>query len=277
MERDPGSHRPSGTEQDGYDLRSGYYTHEPPRSRVKSQILAGWAFAPATYVLIGINGAVYLAMCFSGVSWWAPTARDILHWGASRGVNEIFFHEWWRVLTATFVHVGIVHIGTNMWCLWGLGLLGEPLLGASGVVAVYVLTGIAGNLLSSAVHPGIIGAGASGAVFGIAGVLILLLSSPHLPFPKSELHRLRRSVIYFAGINLVIGASTLLYAGGIKIDNMAHLGGFLSGLAIGVPLAPVLGTGREPYLQRQRVVFTIAALLLLVFAYGMVRYWTYRA
>jgi rhomboid protease GluP len=266
--------RSSSTSPDGYDLRTGRYTTEPPRRQFRSQFLAGWAFAPATYVLIGINCAVYLLMSLSGVSWWAPKAADILHWGGSRGVNEILYHEWWRVITAMFVHVGIIHIATNMWCLWGLGLLGEPLLGAFGVVCVYLLTGIAGNLLSSGVHPGVIGAGASGAVFGIAGVLIMLLNSPHLPFPRSELRRLRRSVIYFAGINLLIGASTWLYAGGIKIDNMAHLGGFLSGLAMGVPLAPVLGTGRAPYLQRQRVVFAAATVLMILFGYGIVRFWT---
>jgi len=257
-----------------YDLRTGRYSGEPPRRQAPSRLLTAWSYAPATYILIGINAAVYLAMILRGVSWWAPTAQNILDWGASRGVNEILYGQWWRLLTATFVHVGIVHIGTNMWCLWNLGLLGEPLLGGFGIVAVYVLTGIAGNLLSSAVQPGIVGAGASGAVFGIAGILILLLNSPHLPFPRSELRRLRRSVIYFAVINLAIGASTLLYAGGIKIDNMAHLGGVLSGLAMGVPLAPVLGTGREPYFRRQRVVFGAVAVLLVLFGYGIMRFWT---
>ncbi|MGO8719755.1 MAG: rhomboid family intramembrane serine protease [Acidobacteriaceae bacterium] len=259
-------------ERSDYDLRSGYYTQAPPPSQTRSRILTGWAYAPATYILIGISCAVYLSMVLSGVSWWDPTAEQILHWGANRGVNEIFLGQWWRLITATFVHVGIVHIGTNMWCLWNLGLLGEPLLGPVGIFAVYILTGVAGNLLSTAVNPGIIGAGASGAVFGIAGVLILLLNSPHLPFPRAELRRLRRSVIYFAVINLVIGASTLLYSGGIKIDNMAHLGGFLSGLAMGVPLAPLLGTGREPYFKRQRVVFSVAVLILVLFANWVVHF-----
>ena len=102
------------------------------------------------------------------------------------------------LLTAAFVHVGILHLATNMWCLWNLGLLGEPLLGPAGVVAVYVLTGVAGNLLSTAVHPQIVGAGASGAVFGLAGVLILLLKAKLLPVPPGEIRRLRKSVIYFA-------------------------------------------------------------------------------
>ena len=259
-------------ERSDYDLRSGYYTQAPAPSQTRSRILTGWSYAPATYILIGISCAVYLAMVVSGVSWWDPTAEQILHWGANRGVNEILYGQWWRLVTATFVHVGIIHIGTNMWCLWNLGLLGEPLLGPVGIFAVYILTGVAGNLLSTAVNPGIVGAGASGAVFGIAGVLILLLNSPHLPFPRAELRRLRRSVIYFAVINLVIGASTLLYSGGIKIDNMAHLGGFLSGMAMGVPLAPLLGTGREPYFKRQKIVFSAIALVLVLFANWVVHF-----
>ncbi len=265
--------RGAGTRGYGDSPEYGYSAPSSRAQQTRSRLLTGWAYAPATYILIGINVAVYLLMTLKGVSWWAPTAQDILRWGANRGANEILYGQWWRLLTATFVHVGIVHIATNMWCLWNLGLLGEPLLGAAGMFAVYILTGIAGNLLSSGVNPGVVGAGASGAVFGIAGVLILLLNSPHLPFPREELRRLRRSVIYFAAINLAIGASTLLYAGGIKIDNMAHLGGFLSGLAMGVPLAPVLGTGRERYFKRQRVVFAAVAGILVLFGYGIVRFW----
>ncbi len=57
--------------------------------------------------------------------------------------------EWIRIVTAMFVHVGILHLATNMWCLWNLGLLAEPLMGSAGVIAVYVLTGASGNLLST--------------------------------------------------------------------------------------------------------------------------------
>ncbi|MEI9967187.1 MAG: rhomboid family intramembrane serine protease [Terracidiphilus sp.] len=125
--------------------------------------------------------------------------------------------EWWRIVTAMFVHVGILHLATNMWCLWNLGLLAEPLMGSFGLFAVYILTGAAGNLLSTAKNwmfpshdaSGALyfqaGAGASGAVFGIAGALIVLLRSKLLPVPPEEVRKLRKSVIYFAAINLVIG------------------------------------------------------------------------
>jgi len=174
-------------------------------------------------------------------------------------------------VTAIFVHGGWIHLATNMWCLWNLGMLGEPLLGPFGLVAVYVLTGAAGNLLSMAwnVMRGYdeVGVGASGAVFGIAGILIVLLSNRKLPIPWEELRRLRRSVIQFAILNLIIGGATLFTRDFIRIDNGAHLGGFLSGLALGVPLVPRMTSGRERYLGRQKVTFALAALVLSLFGY----------
>jgi rhomboid protease GluP len=158
-----------------------------------------------------------------------------------------------------------------MWCLWNLGLLGEPLLGPAGLIVVYLITGIAGNLLSLfsnvIFRDGVsVGAGASGAVFGIAGILIVLLSNKKLPIPAFELNRLRRSVIQFAVLNLIIGIGAN-FTSIVRIDNKAHIGGFLSGLALGVPLLPRMTSGRTRYLQRQKLAFAAAAFLLFLFAY----------
>jgi rhomboid protease GluP len=236
--------------------------------------------APGTYLLLAVNIAVYLWMCLHGVSPKEPTENDLLRYGAN--VTWLVLHgQWYRLLTATFVHVGFIHIACNMWCLWNLGILGEPLIGPYGMVAVYMITGIAGNLLSMATNvvfalrthdPGYlmqVGAGASGAVFGIAGILIVLLSNRRLPFPWEELRRLRSMVVKFALINLVIGLSTILVNVGIRIDNMAHIGGFVSGLALGVPLAPRMTAGRERYLGRQKVTFAVACLVLALFGYAI--------
>jgi rhomboid protease GluP len=231
-----------------------------------------WATAPATYTLVGINCAVYLAMVLRGVSPSNPTVGDLVNWGANFG-GYVLAGQWWRLLTAAFVHVGILHLATNMWCLWNLGLLGEPLLGPAGVVAVYALTGIAGNLLSTAVHPQIVGAGASGAVFGLAGVLILLLKAKLLPVPPEEIRRLRKSVIYFALLNFVIGGTTMFLRTSIQIDNMAHLGGFLCGLAMGAPLVPRIGAARSQYPVRSWATYGGMSLLLLVFAFGIASFW----
>ncbi len=161
-----------------------------------------------------------------------PMPEQLLHWGADNAGAVLLNSEWWRIVTAMFVHVGILHLATNMWCLWNLGLLAEPLMGSIGVFAVYILTGAAGNLLSTVVNwflyrgwesPytlfGPVGAGASGAVFGIAGALIVLLKSQRLPVPPMELKKLRKSVIYFAAINLVIGFSI---SGGTRVFRRGH-------------------------------------------------------
>lgn len=231
----------------------------------------GWNIlvTPGTYLLLGINCAVYLWMVLRGVSPSEPTPRDLIHFGAT-SAGLILHGQWYRLVTATFVHVGLLHISTNMWCLWNLGLLGEPLLGPFGLISVYLLTGIAGNLLSLFINVVLrdnsVGAGASGAVFGIAGILIVLLSNKKLPIPWSELKRLRKSVIWFAAINLFIGGATL-FVPVVRIDNFAHLGGFLSGLALGVPLIPRMTSGRTLYLQRQKIAFSAAAFLLCLFGY----------
>ena len=246
-----------------------------PRSR-RMDILA----TPGTYLLLAINCAVFVWMVLHGVSAREPDTSQLIHYGATNSVL-ILSGQWWRLVTATFVHVGLLHIATNMWCLWNLGLLGEPLLGPVGLCVVYILTGVAGNLLSLAYnvifsHPGSVGAGASGAVFGIAGILIVLLSNHKLPIPIYELKRLRRSVIQFAALNLIIGLSTAFVPVGIRIDNSAHLGGFLSGLALGVPLIPRMTSGRTRYLKRQKFTFALAAFFLMLFGYFILVLFTKR-
>ncbi len=261
-------------------LPAQYALAEPPARAERSE----WnpLSAPGTYLLLGINVAVFLWMALHGVSLTSPTPEQLLHYGANSPALVVAEGEWFRLVTATFVHIGILHIATNMWCLWNLGLLGEPLLGPFGLIAVYILTGVAGNMLSVAWdifmalwnHAGLevsVGAGASGAVFGIAGILIVLLSNRKLPIPWEELRRLRTSVIRFAGINLLIGGGTILgsaiHPGFIRIDNSAHIGGFLCGLALGPGLLPRMTAGRSRYLARQKLTFAFAAFVLSLFGY----------
>ncbi len=229
--------------------------------------------SPATYALLAINGAVFLWMLLHHVSPSSPTSDQLVHFGANK-TSLVQAGQWYRLLTATFVHIGLIHLATNMWCLWNLGLLGEPLLGVYGLVATYVLTGVAGNLLSMFVNVVLgddsVGAGASGAVFGIAGILIVLLSNRRLPIPWPELQRLRRSVIQFSVLNLIIGGATV-FTNIIRIDNSAHIGGFLCGLALGVPLVPEMTAGRGRYLSRQKTTFAGAAFLMVLFGYWLTR------
>jgi len=267
---------------------SGYTGYAVPQPEPQAQVRrrSRWAAAPATYVLVGLNCLVFLAMAVRHVSPISPTTEQLYGWGANNAGSVLILGEWWRIVTAMFVHVGIVHLATNMWCLWNLGMLAEPLMGSFGVLAVYVLTGAAGNLLSTLwnwwsyshdlaqyhsvfVFPS--GAGASGAVFGIAGALIVLLKSPRLPVPPFELKKLRRSVIYFAAINLVLGLSisggTRVLGAGISIDNMAHLGGFSCGLLFAAPMVPRLGSPKPVFQARLTAAVTLIVAALVLFGF----------
>ena len=263
---------------------SGYIP--PPLQQPVRRRRPGWASAPATYLLVGINCAVFLAMLAHGVSAGSPTVDQLMYWGANNAGAVLIGGEWWRIVSAMFVHVGILHLATNMWCLWNLGLLAEPLMGSTGLLAVYILTGAAGNRLSTFVNwlmaypdwmkyhdlglfPA--GAGASGAVFGIAGALILLLKPHRLPVPPQELKKLRKSVIYFAALNLVIGFTISFGAAvaraGLRIDNMAHLGGFACGLLFAAPMVPRLGSSRPRFVKRLRIALFMVVAVLVLFGF----------
>lgn len=244
-----------------------------------------WAVAPATYLLVAINCLVFFAMLTQHVSAITPTPEQLFAWHANNAGAVLLDGEWSRIVIAMFVHVGALHLLTNMWCLWNLGLLAEPLMGSAGVIAVYLLTGAAGNLLSTlsnwyfyvrvADGYGPVGAGASGAVFGIAGALIVLLKSPRLPVPPFELKKLRRSVIYFAVVNLVLGLSitggTRLFGAGILIDNTAHVGGFLCGLLFAALMVPRPGSPRPVFRARLGTATAMVVAILVLFGFYIAR------
>jgi rhomboid protease GluP len=263
-------------------------TPQPPAQPQRRPLLR-WSVAPATYLLVFANVLVFLLMMGSGAQPFSlggtPTPQALMEWGAKSSTSVLMDHEWWRLVTAMFIHAGILHLATNMWCLWNLGLLGEPMIGPVGMAAVYLLSGAAGNLMGLAVDAlfstlqgtplsNVPSVGASGAVFGIAGLLIIYLKSARLPIPELELKRLRRSVMYFAGLNFVLGAGMSLAPTEMKVDNMAHLGGFLMGIGLGVPLAPAFGTGRANYFRRQTLVFLTTVVLVAAACFGVAMFWT---
>ena len=75
-------------------------------------------------------------MVLNGVSAVSPTTAQLMHWGANNAGSVLVNGQWLRIVSAMFVHVGFLHLATNMWCLWNLGLLAEPLMGSAGVMAV---------------------------------------------------------------------------------------------------------------------------------------------
>src|SRR3954467_11073941 len=168
---------------------------EPQRERVVI-----WREFPVTTGNITICVLVYLAMSVSSGSaaaFVSPSVGDVMKWGGTFGYN-ILQGVWWRLVTAVFVHIGIIHIGFNMYVFWGLGLIAERLLGRWNFLATYLLTGIAGNVLSLLLKPNIVGAGASGAIFGLAGVLISVLQFGRFSVPSERLKPLKHEVVNLA-------------------------------------------------------------------------------
>ncbi|HTD23287.1 MAG TPA: rhomboid family intramembrane serine protease [Terriglobales bacterium] len=212
---------------------------------------------PVTTALLSINVLMFVAMGLSGVSLTDPTVDQLVRWGADYGPLTLTTQPW-RLLTSTFVHGGLLHIGTNMWCLWNLGRMAENFFGRLSFLLIYLLTGISGSLLSVYLHPMRTSVGASGAIFGLAGALITALYLGRLPIPKQRLNEALRSLIFFAVINLAIGAAVPV------IDNSGHIGGFSLGLLIGALLSPSLTKDPESKAHTQRLVFSAVAVVLAI-------------
>jgi len=226
-----------------------------------------WREFPVTTGIIAICVLVYLAMSVtsgSAAAFVSPSVGDVMKWGGTFGYN-ILHGQWWRLVTAVFVHIGIIHIGFNMYVFWGLGLIAERLLGRWNFLATYLLTGIAGNVLSLLLKPNIVGAGASGAIFGIAGVLIAVLQFGRLTIPKERLRPLKQEVMKLAVYNLLIGAVVA------RINNTAHLGGLIYGLLIGLLFAWSARFDGEVRAKLQRIGLVAATLLLAMASYGIDR------
>src|SRR5271155_5457161 len=126
---------------------------------------------PVTQAIFAINVAVFIAMALAKVSITQPSFPDLLRWGANFGPYTMA-GQWWRLLTCVFVHIGIIHIALNMWCLWGLGRLAESIYDHWTYAGVYLITGVTASVGSLIWDPARLSAGASGAIFGIAGALI---------------------------------------------------------------------------------------------------------
>jgi rhomboid protease GluP len=201
-----------------------------------------------------MNALVFAIMVLSGVSAFLPTPQQAIAFGADFGPLTLN-GQWWRLVTSMFVHFGIIHIGLNMWCLWNLGRAAEVLLGRFSYLLAYFASGIFGSIASVYWHPLAAGAGASGAIFGMAGVLVIFVylkkTPSHLQINKKMLSSLGTFIFY----NLVIGASIP------GISNAAHVGGLVMGAMVGalLPAASASESSRRTRLSLV-VVFCLASL-----------------
>lgn len=229
-----------------------------------------------TIIILSANLFVFLLMTASGGSENYETLRA---YGAKLN-SLINAGEWWRLVTPIFIHIGPIHLLVNMYGLWMIGPYVERIYGSAKFVVLWVVTGICGLVasyfsLQPKMQGGALGrfffravdgpaAGASGALFGLIGVLFVFGIKYRRELPEGFKRAFGTGLLPIILINLFVG-----FLGRKFIDNAAHVGGLLSGAAF----ALVIGYKRPG--ERAGValfwhILQIASLALVVLSFVMV-------
>lgn len=237
--------------------------------------------APFTIIFCAANVFVFVLMILFSRKGMADSFDYVTLAAFGAKTNELIRegHEWWRFVTPVFIHVNIIHILVNMYGLFNLGPIVEKLYGSAKFVVFWVLTGIAGVAASYfALRPelahGIFGrflfhaadvpsAGASGALFGLVGVLFVFGIKYRNELPEGFRRAFGTGMLPTIVINVIIGATLPM------IDNAAHMGGLVAGAL----LALVIDYQRP--IERARlhiawIVLQVAVLALVVASFVMV-------
>jgi rhomboid protease GluP len=218
---------------------------------------AVWSRRPLfTYIFLGANIAIFLLMALAGGS----TNESTLMAFGVKSNPEIARGEWWRFITPIFIHIGMLHLFFNSYALWIVGPQVEKLYGAARFVILYVLTGVAGVYASYFYHPQSVSAGASGAIFGLFGVLLVFGVRYRNSIPPFFKRAVGTGVLPVIVINLIIGFTIP------AIDNSAHVGGLLAGAALAT-LVPFQKPGAEtPGIFRTVQMVLLAAIVVSFYA-----------
>ena len=216
-------------------------------------------FAPVSYVLLTLNFLLFVIVFASQREITGQDLRAFLMGGSPRSIVRwggdvallVSQGQWWRLISAIFVHIGIIHLLFNSYALIFIGPLLEELLGRERFLVIYIGTGVFGFVVSNSYyHPVHITAGASGAIFGLIGAGIVL-SRKWASWSGMLREQLVHWAIYGFGYGLLLGA-----------NNAAHFGGFLAGMGIASLLRnPGLSTPREE--NRWRVLYWVVLLLTM--------------
>jgi len=208
----------------------------------------------ATSAIVAVTIALY------GISWYMTATSGAMQamggisgevlWRLGAKSPAIREGQWWRLVTAIFLHAGLFHIGMNLWCLFDLGPEVESLFSTAKFVVFYLVTGVLGFVLSLWWRPMGMSIGASGAVCGLIGVLIGA-SFHHGHLGKAYRGQLWRWMIYIAIFGIFFGA-----------DNAAHFGG----LAAGVLLGYVVPEGEAETQASQNLWYALAGLSVVIIA-----------
>lgn len=220
------------------------------------------AGAWVTLTLAFINIFVFLAMLLSagGGVLTNPKVETLVSWGAMFG-PKVQEGEFWRLLTSNYVHIGLLHIVMNMWCLLAIGPLCERAFGKAGYFVLYTLSGLGGALASLCIHADLVSAGASGAIFGIVGGMLGPVVFRQDATAMSRLKPHARSMTAFVLYNLVFG----LFQPGVDIA--AHVGGLATGFICGSLLSLAQRPRRDkPWLKPLVTTSVAAGGLIVVFA-----------
>jgi rhomboid protease GluP len=199
----------------------------------------------ATYVLLAINLLVFAAGLV------LPDLGDrMFALGASRAYEVLVQGQYYRLVTAMFLHGGLAHIFFNMYALYIVGRGLEPVFGSTRFTLIYLLGGLAGSILSVSLgnpsrFEGVPSVGASGAVFALFGAEMVYLYR-HRALIGERAGRQLRSLLMLLGLNLFIGLASWTGGSRIRIDNWAHIGGLLGGLALTWLLGPIFKAEIDP-------------------------------
>lgn len=211
-----------------------------------------WAIvAPAIFA---INGAIFMAVLFTDGPVDAPAT--LLAWGASAGARTSN-GEWWRLLTATFVHGSVLHVLATCAGLAQLGRMLERLVGSVTFAGVYVVAGAFANLASLAEAPLAIQSGATGAIFGAYGLLFAVIGW--------GLHRnvgLRIPLVAFRSLAPTAVVFFLYTAVTSGVASRPNLTGLTVGVVTGLALTRRVGERRTEVLSAARVLGAAAVVLI---------------
>ncbi len=225
-----------------------------------------------TYVLLGGIALYFVVETLMGGSSSLPVLVAL---GAQ--VNALVASgQPWRLLTAMFLHIGLAHVAFNAWALFVLGRDVEAFYGYWRFAILYFVSGLAGNITYYVLGPNVLSAGASGAVFGLVGAEVAYWLGNRSVFGSLSRQRLVNLAILVV-INLFLGFAVR------GINNLAHMGGLVSGLALGLALAPHyrvswdwLPSGLTPRLRddapRWVKVLAVSGAVVLLWAGNLVGY-----
>ncbi|WP_054950280.1 rhomboid family protein [Numidum massiliense] len=203
-----------------------------------------------TWLLLIVNAIVYGLVLLNG---GVDNRETLINFGVK--FNSLIAEgEWWRLVTPIFLHLGHLHFLFNSMALYFIGSAVERIYGSWRFLAIYLLAGISGSLASFAFTSNI-SAGASGAIFGCFGAMLVFGQL----YPKLFFRTLGRDIIFFLILNLVIGFVTP------SIDNYGHIGGLLGGYLAALAIS-------LPRKQHRPVWRLLAALVLVVGMYGVFVY-----